>query len=181
VGPQLPLPVHQQPPQIPWVWPWVGSECLQSPGKLLDCVSVCQTEGGKKAVRCLPDLTWPPRGVQALQVDSRATGPTSKVKLDVRRRGPGGQRDPEDWQSWSWPVRQALLEAPPRSRGAGSSSTRTTPTPFVNCVDCKSNTIVFFTLLVVWVPPGAACWFLFHLSLSLGFCSSLPLPGHHWP
>lgn len=51
-----------------------------------ECLPVSQRGGGRKAVRYL--LTSPAsHGVQGL------LGPTSKVKLDVRRRGPGDQQD----------------------------------------------------------------------------------------
>lgn len=138
--------VHQQPTLLrhPWVWPVATTAGSWT-------VRVCQTEGEEKAVRCLPDLTGPPRGTQALQVDSRAiAGSTSKVKLDVRRRGPGA-RGTQKTEVPVSAVKQAVLEALPGSGGAGAASPPGPPTLFVN-LDCKSNTVVFFTL-ADWVSP----------------------------
>lgn len=152
-GLEAPLPEHQQPPHA-WAWPpWVGSECLrpQDPAPSAQTVRLPAWTGGE-AVRCLPDLTGPgPRAPALPRTPSR--GPTSKVKLDVRRRGPGDQKDPADWGSSSRPVRQAVLQALPGS-GGQDQPCWDHPTPFVNLVNCKSNTAVFFMLLVGWIPPG---------------------------
>lgn len=48
--------VHQQPTLLRHPWVWLVATTAGS-----WTVRVCQTEGEEKAVRCLPDLTGPPR------------------------------------------------------------------------------------------------------------------------
>lgn len=59
-----------------------------------DCVCLPRRDWRRTTVRSLPDLTWPALRGAGTPGGLRALGPTSKVKLDVRRRGPGGQRGP---------------------------------------------------------------------------------------
>lgn len=117
-----------------------------------DCVRPPRPDGGREAVRCLAGLAGLPCGVPALR-GLRAAGPTSKVKLDVRRRGPGGQKGPSRRVVLVSACQTGRPGGPAQVWGARSGSARTTPTLFVNLVNCKSNTVVFFILLVGWVLP----------------------------
>lgn len=124
VGPQPPLPKHQQPPQIHGPGLQGGSECLWPLGPGPDC-HVCPTWMGREKVRCFPDLTWPALQGASTWVDSVLWAPpqrsswTSDVEAQVARGAPA-----EGF--WFRPVRQADLEALPRPGGARSSSTRAT-------------------------------------------------------
>lgn len=118
VGPQVPLPEHQQLPEIPGfgLFGWGVSAC--SPQGLVPRRSVCPAgTGGVKWYDAFLTSPGLPCGAAGTPGGLRTTGPTSKVKLDVRRRGPGGQRGPGRRGSRFPPVRQAVLEALPRSVG----------------------------------------------------------------
>lgn len=146
-----PLPEHQQPPQTRGFGLSGGLSARSPRPSGPDCPPACP--GGRgKAVRCLPDLTRPlcgapaPRAGSALPASPRRSRWTSDVEAQAARG------DPADRGAWPQPVRQAVLEALPCLGGRQLSEV--TPTLFVNLVNCKSNTTVFFILLVGWVLPG---------------------------
>lgn len=80
----------------------LGLAC-SSHSQFLDCICLPDGRRRKKngTMPSQPHLALP-RGAQALQVDLRAIiGSTSKVKLDVRRRGLRWQEGPRKLRSWS--------------------------------------------------------------------------------
>lgn len=127
-----------------------------APGPCVQTACLPHLGRRRKAVRCLPDLAWPalrgtgtPSGL-VLRAPPQRSSRTSDVEAQA------ASRDPANWESWPRPVRQAVLEALLQPVGPGAARPRTPPAPlFVNRVNCKSNTCVFLTWLVGWVPPGA--------------------------
>lgn len=91
---------------------------------------------GRRLSRGLPAAAPPQRSSWTSDVEAQATRRTQQTG------GPGlGLSDRRSCR-------------PCLGLGGQDQPCRDHPTPFVNLVNCKSNTAVFFTLLVGWIPPG---------------------------